>query len=922
MMMMMAGGNLQDLASTVMFSRKLSVPFGLLPDEQKLRFRSEPGGIAKLAAVRNISDTDAYWNDFFLLFDSPSDVFSLIAPNDIRRALLEAPENVATLLRVTIVRLTNLIADHTFPSAASPSVAAFASSLMKAGSGTTDRNTTKEALNCVRVLTRVLPAVFDVEGESTVFETDVLWKRQEVEDLEAPVVTADANQFVIDDEDDSDNESASQPRSPQKGRLFRQLPSLAEKLLDALVSLLFCCGFTLPKEIQVDHHKISPTTWEKGVGATQDPGPSAPYDSNKTEVLRLLLVLLSRQIYIPPPALFTTPSLYSLHMVQTRDRRDVLVILCSLLNTAMNASSPNNGIGAMAARLPYNHLVMKGEDARLTLGTLCLQVLCALLDFQSGSARDKAKGTDENRTVAPTARTNAFRYFLMKLHRTQDLTFILDGFLTTMDQQMASTHNILPGARKSIPYIPEMVIFFWKMIELNKKFRSFVLESEKCNDVTAHLVCYLVELKDKPQQHGMCRTLSYILQTLSAEPAFGLKLQTPVRMQLPAKYQVPGSAADFTINAIYSVISTTSGQLNSLYPALVIALANASPYFKNMTVTSATRLVQLLTSFANPTFLLSDEGHPRLLFFMLEVFNGIIFHQSSDNAHVLYALLQAHQTFEDLATFSLARGLREIRRVQRAKDDLQRRRVSRDSASRGHSRTDSAVRGRTPQTPETLSRSATPDSAEKARAVDSARLMEEGAALGLSDSSENVPGIPPPSEKARGKMKERHSEDDMDESLERIAAAGVGRNGFIPTQDWVASWHTGLQLDPILILIAELLPKLQELQSSQKTSSSTAIANFLASVTLDHALPARPPLAPRRFVWSDASIVWLTSLVWGEIYVKHMSPLGVWNATNVRLFYVKHTPAQQRQLTETVSNVVGGFLGRTNSETSLSLARG
>lgn len=102
-------------------------------------------------------------------------------------------------------------------------------------------------------------------------------------------------------------------------------------------------------------------------------------------------------------------------MVQMRDRRDVLVLLCSLLNTAMNASSAHHGIGAMAARLPYNHLVMKGEDTRTNLATLCLQVLCALLDFQSGTARDKVKGTDENRTTAPTARTNAFRYFLMKL---------------------------------------------------------------------------------------------------------------------------------------------------------------------------------------------------------------------------------------------------------------------------------------------------------------------------------------------------------------------------------------------------------------------------------------------------------------------------------------------------------------------------
>lgn len=55
-----------------------------------------------------------------------------------------------------------------------------------------------------------------------------------------------------------------------------------------------------------------------------------------------------------------------------------------------------------------------------------------------------------------------------------------------MEQQMSSINNLLPGARKSNPYIPETgescdcedrqclmmalrsVIFFWKVIELNK----------------------------------------------------------------------------------------------------------------------------------------------------------------------------------------------------------------------------------------------------------------------------------------------------------------------------------------------------------------------------------------------------------------------------------------------------------------------
>jgi hypothetical protein len=136
-------------------------------------------------------------------------------------------------------------------------------------------------------------------------------------------------------------------------------------------------------------------------------------DTNKTEVLRLLLVLLSRQIYVPPPSLFTKPSLYSLHLTQKIPRRDVLTLLCSLLNTAMNSSlSSTTSIGSMAGKLPYNHLVFKGEDSRSTLVSTCFQVLCVLLDFQSGSAKDTTGNSGDGQ---PTAQTNAFRYFLAKL---------------------------------------------------------------------------------------------------------------------------------------------------------------------------------------------------------------------------------------------------------------------------------------------------------------------------------------------------------------------------------------------------------------------------------------------------------------------------------------------------------------------------
>jgi hypothetical protein len=129
---------------------------------------------------------------------------------------------------------------------------------MKAGSSSTDRNTTKEVLNCLRILQRVLPVVFEVEGESNAFELEVLWKKPEFEDGTGNNAVP---QFVIDDDDDSGGEGGVPERASSTQQKRKELPALGEKLFSAITDLLFCCGFTLPKKIQVDHHKINYVIW-------------------------------------------------------------------------------------------------------------------------------------------------------------------------------------------------------------------------------------------------------------------------------------------------------------------------------------------------------------------------------------------------------------------------------------------------------------------------------------------------------------------------------------------------------------------------------------------------------------------------------------------------------------------------------------
>lgn len=68
--------------------------------------------------------------------------------------------------------------------------------------------------------------------------------------------------------------------------------------------------------------------------------------------------------------------------------------------------------------------------------------------------------------------------------------------------------------------------------------------------------------------------------------------------------------------------------------------------------------------------------------------------------------------------------------------------------------------------------------------------------------SPSVEPTQPISEKARGKMRATESVSSLtsprsmsaelaDEELLRIADAGVGPNGYVPTQEWVSSWQKG-----------------------------------------------------------------------------------------------------------------------------------
>ena len=96
---------------------------------------------------------------------------------------------------------------------------------------------------------------------------------------------------VIFDESDPD------PTPTEAEQEFTKAKPLAEEIIDTLIDLLFFSEFTLPK-VQGGKNKVSYAIWQSGVGCNTPVASTKEFESNRTEILRLLLTFASKSMYM------------------------------------------------------------------------------------------------------------------------------------------------------------------------------------------------------------------------------------------------------------------------------------------------------------------------------------------------------------------------------------------------------------------------------------------------------------------------------------------------------------------------------------------------------------------------------------------------------------------------------------------------
>ncbi|KAI8586060.1 high-temperature-induced dauer-formation protein-domain-containing protein [Geranomyces variabilis] len=515
--------------------------------ESKLAFRKS---VFQLYEQQEIPATnDEFWTSFYTLPETAEDVFNLFAPKDIRRVRDTASQNLQTLFQKVFAPaiLNRLFA---FVNVAVPP----------------SKDDVRDVLNCVRILTRLLPYAFEVEDG--VLENRLFW-------------------------------------SPAEGE-----EALGLTLVKAVVQLLFYRGFTLPLGTEpLTAHGVQYIIWQQGVGASASPPTTRSETIHRTEVLRLLLTLLSRTVYIPTAKVIRAQNKWGDAMACGLDKKATLSVLCSTLNTVCNYDP----VGW--ALLPYNHLLF--ADVQEQLVTLCLQSLIALLDIRS------------------------------------------------------SANTYLPGSTKRVNVYAEVLMLFWKLLDNNAKFAQYAMESDKILVILASILYFAVESRNDPSQVGFVRMCAFLLHVLSQERSFSVQLNAPFDSALvgAAAKAVPtftaGTWADFFFLAVHALCTTPVKPPSlPLHEPLLTALANVSPYIKTLTVTTSTKLLSLFSAFSNPAFMLANEHNHKNVFFILEVFNNLVQYQVTGNTPLIYGVVRHKQKFYNLHDLTFEHAQAELVRVR------------------------------------------------------------------------------------------------------------------------------------------------------------------------------------------------------------------------------------------------------------------
>lgn len=228
------------------------------------------------------------------------------------------------------------------------------------------------------------------------------------------------------------------------------------------------------------------------------------------------------------------------------------------------------------------------------------------------------------------------------------------GCPLTCPQLNASKYSI--SKDDMVQWAPEMISFFWELVQCNKRFRRYLVETKVGMDYLIILLYYAMDSVEDMAKSGMLRMSVFILQTLSAEKTFASKLnqQFSHMDSLPAIMRIVnfhGSYADFLIcvcgnillpvcmtwdvamvlilreQSVYTLFKASKGRNEHLFPALLNIIKNVSPYQMNLQRATTSKIMSLFDALSAPGYIQNDADGV-MLRSLLQGIQAVLDHQA------------------------------------------------------------------------------------------------------------------------------------------------------------------------------------------------------------------------------------------------------------------------------------------------------
>lgn len=372
-----------------------------------------------------------------------------------------------------------------------------------------------ELLAAVRILTRLLPFVMELglqEPARAHFE-NVFWSLDASnlgsENAYLSSMLAQSGAVTSTTEDTLETRFHT--------LVYDRVP-LGASLVRALVNLLFTLGFGVYDNTPYNEiwaNDIQLVLWEPGISESACYSKtSSVCDSHRLEIMRLLLVLCSGQMYTSLDAAVTTGSKFLTVLTTSMDKRTFACLIASLINLTCKSTKDNDSNTPNVNGLEFDDQTNK--KLRLAMVTNAIQLLAVVITYPLPPG-DRVWLRRLNINESARAK-NMARLMCAQISKSHELELVVKNLVHPLLKPLISQNQSMFSLTSNSYHIwfMELLVIILELFQCNPRFR-YMLASLVNARIHFLMLYHILKLRNDDRHLNFVRMCANFLLLLTTE---------------------------------------------------------------------------------------------------------------------------------------------------------------------------------------------------------------------------------------------------------------------------------------------------------------------------------------------------------------------------------------------------------------------